>query len=119
MFNCSLILLGALVCASVGCAHRPKDPSPEKPLLSNSLLAHTNSPPGSVYSTKIYVVQKGDNFGKIAAQFGITANELKRLNPMINTTRLAIGQPIRVAEEKFTRFVGDPEWFTVANHNQP
>ena len=94
-----------------GCAHQPKqaENAGEAELISTALLADTNAPPGSVYSTKIYVIQAGDYLTRIAADFGTTVRELKRLNPSLKTSRLFLGQRIRVAEEQSPPTLDEPE----------
>lgn len=43
-----------------------------------------------------YTIKDGDIIGRIAANYGITVAEIKRLNPDINVDRISIGQRIRV-----------------------
>jgi hypothetical protein len=89
-------------CLLVGCAHDRNDwkPSPEGRWISGVLLSETNSPAGSIYVTKIYVVAKGDTFVAIARRFDVSLQELHRLNPKLKTNMLLVGQRIRVAEQK-------------------
>ena len=49
-------------------------------------------------STNYYTVQKGDTLYKIANQFNITVNELKKLNNLQSDT-LSIGQQLQISEE--------------------
>ena len=43
-----------------------------------------------------YVIQKGDNFWKIANRLGISSKALEAANPSINPLRLNIGQKIKL-----------------------
>ena len=47
-------------------------------------------------SDEWYTIQDGDIVGRIAANYGISIAEIKRLNPDINVDRISIGQKIRV-----------------------
>ena len=89
------------VAMSVGCAHQQTDLSDmqEARRVSQVLLRDTNSVAGSVYLTRIYIVQKGDTVGRIAKTFGISIKALRELNPGLDPTRLWPGQRLRVEEE--------------------
>lgn len=91
----------ALVLSS-GCAHQKNTASsnPEQQIKSKLFLSGTNATPGSVHVLKIYVVQPGDYVARIAHSFGITAKELRRLNPEMDPIRISVGQQLRVAEER-------------------
>ena len=43
-----------------------------------------------------YRIKKGETLASVARKFGLTVNEIKRLNPKLNPKRLQIGQKIRV-----------------------
>lgn len=45
---------------------------------------------------RYYVIQSGDTFGTVAAQFGTTVAALQELNPNVSSNALVIGQRIRV-----------------------
>ena len=45
-----------------------------------------------------YKVRKGDNLGKIAQKYGVTVNQIKRLNG-IKGSRINIGQRIRIPQK--------------------
>ena len=47
-------------------------------------------------SEEWYTIKDGDIVGRIAANYGISVSEIKRLNPDINVDRISIGQKIRV-----------------------
>lgn len=73
-----------------------------------------------------YTIAEGDLVGRVAARYGMSLAEIKRLNPDINVDRVAIGQKIRVkgkpvAESK-TKVVqtaqesnSEEVWHTVAD----
>lgn len=46
-----------------------------------------------------YTIAEGDLVGRVAARYGMSLAEIKRLNPDINVDRVAIGQKIRVKGE--------------------
>lgn len=85
-----------------GCAHQKSaaTSNPEQQINPKIFLSGTNATPGSVHAVKIYVVQRGDNVGRIAHSFAITPKELRRLNPEMDPIRISVGQQLRVAEER-------------------
>jgi LysM repeat protein len=54
----------------------------------------TPTPPAP--AKKYYNVRSGDTFGKIAQRHNMTLEQLKKINPGINISRLTVGQRIRV-----------------------
>lgn len=64
-----------------------------------ALLSATNSLPGSTYDLRVYVIAKGDSVARIAHKFGISIADLKAINPGLNTTRLKVGQKVRIYEK--------------------
>lgn len=64
------------------------------------LLATTNALPGERYEMGVYLVKAGDTVTHIANRVGISPAELRRLNPEMKTSRLRIGQMIRVYERR-------------------
>jgi hypothetical protein len=56
---------------------------------SASTAASSNGRPG-------YLVRNGDDFGGIAARFGISLERVASLNPGVESTRLSIGQSLRL-----------------------
>ena len=72
-----------------------------------------------------YTIKDGDLVGRVAAQYGMTLAEIKRLNPDINVDRVSIGQKIRVkgkpaakskAQNTAEQTEGSAEvWHTVAD----
>jgi hypothetical protein len=67
------------------------------------LLATTNALPGERYEVGVYLVKAGDTVTHIANRVGISPAELRRLNPEMKTSRLRIGQMIRVYERRGDR----------------
>jgi LysM repeat protein len=45
---------------------------------------------------KFYSVRSGDTFSAIAGRHGLTVTQLKKLNPGVNTSRISVGQKIRI-----------------------
>ncbi|MBI3238565.1 MAG: LysM peptidoglycan-binding domain-containing protein [Flavobacteriia bacterium] len=45
---------------------------------------------------KFYAVRSGDTFSAIAGRHGLTVTQLKKLNPGVNTSRISVGQKIRI-----------------------
>ena len=64
------------------------------------LLSATNAEPGSTYDLGIYVVTRGDTVGKIARQFQISFRDFLAINPGFDSTRLRIGQSVRIYERR-------------------
>lgn len=54
----------------------------------------------TVEKTTIYTVQSGDNLSFIAKKFGTTVSKIQELNNLGNSTRIDIGQKLKVAGEK-------------------
>jgi membrane-bound lytic murein transglycosylase D len=54
------------------------------------------TPPPPAVTKKYYNVRSGDTFGKIAQRHNLTLDQLKKINPGINISRLTVGQKIRV-----------------------
>jgi membrane-bound lytic murein transglycosylase D len=55
-------------------------------------------PKGETYETvkQFYTVKAGDSFEKIARNYGITVNDLKKLNPGMNYSRIYPGDKVRI-----------------------
>ena len=64
--------------------------------IQSSGATTTNTTPAPTEAKKYYSVRKGDTFGIIAQRHGKSVNQLRKLNPGINISRLQIGQKIRV-----------------------
>lgn len=52
------------------------------------------APPGSLDADGAYVIKSGDNYGKIAPQFGVTVAEIISANPGVDPRKLKVGQKI-------------------------
>ncbi|MEA2077267.1 MAG: LysM peptidoglycan-binding domain-containing protein [Candidatus Marinimicrobia bacterium] len=55
-------------------------------------------PKGNSYQTiaQYYTVKRGDSFEKIAGKYGLSAKELKKLNPSMNYSKIYPGDKIRI-----------------------
>ncbi|RKY51963.1 MAG: hypothetical protein DRP93_08975 [Candidatus Neomarinimicrobiota bacterium] len=55
-------------------------------------------PKGNSYQTiaQYYTVKRGDSFEKIAGKYGLSMNELKKLNPNMNYSKIYPGDKIRI-----------------------
>ena len=55
-------------------------------------------PKGNSYQTiaQYYTVKRGDSFEKIAGKYGLSTNELKKLNPSMNYSKIYPGDKIRI-----------------------
>ncbi len=55
-------------------------------------------PKGDSYQTiaQYYTVKRGDSFDKIAGKYGLNTNELKKLNPSMNYSKIYPGDKIRI-----------------------
>lgn len=58
--------------------------------------AATRTTPGSKAGARFYHIRSGDTLAVIAPRFGLTEEELIKLNPGIEPTALRIGERIRV-----------------------
>jgi LysM repeat protein len=47
----------------------------------------------------VYVIKNGDTLAKIGAEFGVSWQEIMRVNPGVNPNRLRIGQEILIPVE--------------------
>jgi LysM repeat protein len=71
-------------------------PASTAPATTSVTGAVSQKKPAHKPKPKYYVVQSGDTFGTIAAQFDTTVEALQALNPEVSTNSLAVGQRIRV-----------------------
>ncbi|MDR3672908.1 MAG: LysM peptidoglycan-binding domain-containing M23 family metallopeptidase [Holophaga sp.] len=67
--------------------------------MSGNLQA-SHRPRPAVHKAAIHKVRRGESAARIARDSGLSVKELEALNPKVNLTRLAVGTPLRVAEEK-------------------
>ena len=98
-----MVLVCVVATLIAGCAHsggEARKASENGRSVSSGLLNSTNSPPGSVFNVKIYVIKRGDTLSAIGSRFHKSVAELRALNPTVNPDRLRIGEKIRVAEDK-------------------
>ena len=51
--------------------------------------------PAPQQKTKIHVVKRGDTLGKIAQRYGVTINQIKKLNK-IKGSRITVGQRLKI-----------------------
>ena len=63
---------------------------------TTSTAAVSQKEPTRKPKPRYYVVQSGDTFGTIAAQFETTVEALQALNPEVSSNSLTVGQRIRV-----------------------
>ena len=57
------------------------------------------APPSSLDADGAYVIKSGDNFGKIAPQFGVTVAEILAANPGVDPRKLKVGQKIIIPKK--------------------
>lgn len=55
--------------------------------------------PGQLTEDGSYVIKSGDTFGKIGAQFGVSAADVQRANPGVDPRKLKVGQKIVVPKK--------------------
>jgi LysM repeat protein len=61
--------------------------------------AGSGAAPGTVAEDGSYVIKSGDTLSKIGAQFGVSWQEIQRLNPGLNPSRLQVGQKVVVPQK--------------------
>lgn len=52
--------------------------------------------PKPVPTTQFYIVRQGDLFNRIATRYGLSMEQLRRLNPGVNPNQIRVGQKLRV-----------------------
>ncbi|MCM2271967.1 MAG: LysM peptidoglycan-binding domain-containing protein [candidate division Zixibacteria bacterium] len=65
-------------------------PKPQKASKSASSTKSTNP--------KVYVVKRGDTISEVAKRFGTTTSKIRKMNSMGKSSRIYVGQQLRVAE---------------------
>lgn len=80
----TLLLLTISACQPVAAPNSPTTPTPQ-------LIA-----PASVGLSAVYTVQPGDNLFRIAQQYGVSLNELARINQIGDPTHLNVGQKLTI-----------------------
>ena len=73
----------------------PQSPKKMKAPLQNAASANGNTP-----TPKLHVVRRGENFWLIARKYGISTQELMRINTGLNPKRLRIGMKIHLPSPK-------------------
>jgi len=73
----------------------PQSPKKLKAPLQNAALANGNTP-----MPQLHVVRRGENFWLIAQKYGISTQELMRINTGLNPKRLRIGMKIHLPSPK-------------------
>lgn len=72
----------------------------ESDTLQQTIQPPVNTPPKPQpkpeVRKKFYSVRSGDTFSAIAGRHGLTVTQLKKLNPGVNTSRISVGQKIRI-----------------------
>jgi LysM repeat protein len=63
---------------------------------SSSSVASSSTASSSSSNSQYLVVRSGDDFGAIAARYGISSDKVATLNPGVDSTQLTIGQSLRV-----------------------
>jgi LysM repeat protein len=71
------------------------DGSP-RPSSSGPSVGPSGPAPGSLSADGVYVIKSGDTLAKIGAEFGVSWQEIMRVNPGVNPNRLRIGQEILI-----------------------
>ena len=56
----------------------------------------TVTPKPKPAAIQYHTVRKGEFFGRIASQYGITIGQLQKLNPGVRADRINVGQKLRV-----------------------
>jgi LysM repeat protein len=79
--------------ASVSASSASSESSSTSSLASSKA---SSSSAGSSSASSSYVVQEGDDFGSVAARFGISSTRIASLNPGVDSTQLTIGQSLTV-----------------------
>lgn len=73
----------------------------------------------SVFAQKVHTVEKGDNPYNIAKKYGMTMDELVKLNPNIKGGKLAIGDQVKVAGKKAETKRTEPKKPEIAEKPKP
>lgn len=56
----------------------------------------TRTAPKNKTNSPVYVIKKGDTFTKISKSLGVSVGSIQKLNPSVNSSKLAIGQKINI-----------------------
>ena len=96
-FAFALLATGCATQSTTTSSFYPTDPGERRQLLARSVPADT--PCGSTYEVRVYIVQRGDTEAKISERLRMTKEQLTALNPGVNWLRLKIGQRVVVYEQ--------------------
>ncbi|MGM0471070.1 MAG: LysM peptidoglycan-binding domain-containing protein [Bacillota bacterium] len=68
-----------------------------------------------------YIIKPGDTFSHLAAKFNVSVEELRKLNPNLEATKLAVGEDIRIRiNDKLDYYIIQPDdtlWGLSQRHN--
>ena len=84
----TLLLLTISACQPAAAPNSPTTPTPQ----SNA----APPAPASVGLAAVYTVQPGDNLYRIAQQYGVSLNELARINQISDPTHISVGQKLTI-----------------------
>ena len=84
----TLLLLTISACQPAAAPNLPATPTPQ----SNA----APPAPASVGLAAVYTVQPGDNLFSIAQQYGVSLNELARINHISDPTQISVGQKLTI-----------------------
>jgi LysM repeat protein len=86
--NPNRIFVGQRLNIPGGGGGQPTSPAPTQP-------PSTATPPPSG-SDQVYIVQRGDTLGRIAARFGVTVQAIVNVNPGLNPNLIFVGQRLNI-----------------------
>jgi len=90
------VLATGCVTESAPNAAYPTEPAERRLRLAQSIPVDT--PPGTTYEVRVYVVQPGDSFTTVTQRFHLSEQEFLALNPGMRTRQLKIKQRVVVHE---------------------
>src|SRR5262249_48107254 len=64
--------------------------------LTQKQVTYNNEPTKTKNSSSLYVIKSGDTFTKIGKALGISVSSLQELNPTVDSSKLKIGQKIKI-----------------------
>lgn len=93
-------LTSVLLVVAGGCSTPQPDRSVPQAAAYRRLTASSDAPPGALCEVRVYCIALGDTVGRVAHKFGMSVEDLMRLNPELDPTRIQAGQQIRVSERR-------------------
>jgi len=87
-------ILGTLLLLTVS-ACQPND-APDSPTAPTPQSIAASLAPASSGLAAVYTVQTGDNLFRIAQQYGVSLNELARINHISDPTQISVGQKLTI-----------------------